>query len=413
MKKKILVIVAFLMVPIVTFGMTCDPKKDDNPSNNKTITCDSEKSTVTQYSSGDITVVNNSVCRIVCSEDLMLAVDPEKHVLAGTSFSYPLYVSGQRKCKATYKKGSRGDISYETNIRNYIAQGNRPAALNLYNEKKACDNFTVNKAYELNNALVSLNIVTSKGNITKPYKYVNMMDVNETPVVIKDEIAYDACNYIPDSSVGSCNENGPEKSLVGWTEIVSARGKYTMEDTYLKDFTGEVETEADTAYKNCNAGDRFFTDLNEITNKDPGYKLTLTARNLGSNIPGVSKQWNLTTNCKYEVENLVFPQENVIGRCVDENCEKYGTMGFQYRIIDLFDPFPGRTPGANWQNKLSVITRTRNNITSLEKFIINLNRSSILRTREYNKTHKYDVFDFENMEISSFINSNSSIVTRK
>ena len=191
-----------------------------------------------------------------------------------------------------------------------------------------------------------------------------------------------------------------------------------MADTYLENYTGKVSSVS--AANTCDAGDRYFVDLKEITKpvtgslSDKGYKLVLTARNLGSNMkPALRSSWNLNVECYYEVKNFIYPQQDPIGRCIDEMCNDIGTTGFMYRIIDLNDPFPGREPGANWKGKETIISSTIDRITTLQKFVITLNRSSIKRIRDYNSTNKYDTFNLNEMEKIKFIIANSSIINRK
>ena len=100
--------------------------------------------------------------------------------------------------------------------------------------------------------------------------------------------------------------------------------------------------------------------------------------------------------------------------------EKLGGTGFMYRIIDLEDPFPNRKSGANWDGKESLITLNAGKISTLQRFVVNLNSSSIGRIREYNDIHSYEPFNIEMKEVdgvkkeySSFIQSFNNVIDRK
>ena len=422
--KKVLIFVIALVMPVIVFGQTCDLNKDTTGGNNRTITCDAEKSTVTNFkTTSEVEVLKNDVCTIKCSEELALSVDPIKKVLAGMSFSYPLYVSGERKCTATYNYAA-----YEAKIRKLVDEyadpkltGNAKTTkanelVNYYAQRKACDNFTLKDQEEFNeyklDANVSLNVETSTREVTVPYVYDDLLDY--TNVVTTDETMYDACKY--NETGRTCTDT--DSTVTGWKETARVIGKYTMAATHIEKYTGEIKSVASD--KTCDAGDRFFVDLKEISKpvagdpRDLGYKLTLTANNLGNNMLARNRSnWNLTVNCHYQVKNLIYPQQDPTGRCIDDMCNEIGTTGFTYRIVDLKDPFPNREPGANWKGKETIITSTADRITSLQRFIINLNRNSIKRVREYNSVNSYDTFNLNEMEKSNFIIANQSIVNRK
>ena len=420
--KKVLIFVIALIMPVIVLGATCDLNKDRQTTNARNLTCDAEKSTVTNFkTTNDVEVLKNDVCTIKCSEELAVSIDPIKKVLAGMSFSYPLYVSGERKCTATYNYAA-----YEAKIQKLTSEyaslsgtakttkGNE--LVNYYAQRRACDNFTVKDQDEFNeyklDANVSLSVETSTREITLPYVYEELLDY--TNIVTTDETMYDGCSYSETNR--TCTET--DSTVTGWKETARVIGKYTMSDVYVEKYTGEIKNIS--SEKTCVAGDRFFVDLKEISKplagdtRDLGYKLTLTANNLGDNMLARNRSnWNLTANCYYQVKNLIYPQQDATGRCIDEMCNEIGTTGFAYRIVDLKDPFPNREPGANWKGKETIITSTADRITSLQRFVINLNRNSIKRVREYNSVNSYDTFDLNEMEKSNFIIANQSIINRK
>jgi len=405
--KKIMII-ALMMFPMLTFGLTCDTIKDSQNTNDRAIACDVEKSTSTTYkTNSDVKVLDNSVCTVTCSEEVVYMIDPVQKVLSGTSFSYPLYISGERKCKAEYKYSA-----YEAKIRNLVNEyeslsgsaktTKKNEIVNYYAEKKSCDNFKEEGTEEFNkygyDAEVTLTVQTSTSDVVLNYEFEDISEYYSN--VEEEEINYAACSF-NETSI-KCNES--DTTIESWEEIARIFGKYTMQDVYLEKYTGEVKTVSDI--NTCNAKDRYFVSMDEITNLDPGYNLKLVAKKLGDNLLERNRNnWSLTVNCKYEVKNLMFPQQSSTGSCIDEKCEEYGTTAFMYRIVDLNDPFPNRNPGANWVGKESIITSTKDNITSMQKFVITLNRSSINRIRTYNDTHTYDTFTIDD--------PNTNVITAK
>lgn len=417
MKKIIFVL---MLMPMVVFGITCETVKDNQEGNSRSLVCDNEKSTTTTFkTSKEETVLENSVCKITCSEEVIFSVDPIKKVLSGTSFNYPLYASGERKCKAVYNYQK-----YEAEIKKLVseyatltgtAKSNKANEItNYYAQKKACDEFTkegseYNKKYEYNGD-VSLKVETSINEEIVPYEFKEISEYSSN--VIMDEVRYDSCNY--NETAKTCQ--GSSRTISGWTETAKMYGKYTMNDAFIEKYTGEIKNTY--SGNTCNAGDRYFVSMNELTRPvkndttDKGYKLTLTATKLGNNLVAATGNWKLNVECWYKVKNLIFPQNNP-GGSTDENYEKYGGTAFQYRIIDLDNPFPERNPGANWVGKEDIIYSTKDNLTSLQRFIITLDRSKIIETREYNDLHSYDTFNLNEMEKSSFIEANPSIIIRR
>lgn len=286
---------------------------------------------------------------------------------------------------------------------------------NLHQERIECDNFKEIGAEKFNkyemDANVNIILETSTGDVDIPYHYEDMTDYTNSVEIYKKD--FDGCEI--NLTTRKCDE--VEQMTSEWTETASFNGKYTMQDAFLELYTGKRNTVYDG--KSCNAGDRYFVPFYEITKPrsedrtDLGYKITLNARRLGDNmLPANRGNWNLTVNCHYQVSNLMYPQQDDRGNCIDENCNKYGTTAFEYRIVDLPDPFPSREPGANWKGREAIITSTKDNISSLLRFTINLNRSGIYKVRKYNELYSYDTFNLNEMEKSQFIINNTGIVCR-
>lgn len=424
--KKILAML--LLLPIFVSAETCDTVIDKQTTYDRNLVCDLNNNTTTLFKTNkEETVLNNSVCKITCTEEILFQIDPVKRVLAGTSFNYPLVTSGERKCTAVYNYND-----YETKIRRLTyeyeeltgtaktTKGNE--LTNYYAEKKACDEFVEKDGVYENqykfNGNVELKVETSEKVVTIPYKFVNIDDYYSE--VLKDDTPYyNACNY--NEAKKECD--GGEETTAGWTEYARIYGKYTMNDSYVEKYTGEIkDAQSD---ETCNAGDRYFVSMTEFTRPetgnttDKGYSLTLIAKNLGNNLVTGGNTWNLHVDCWYQVKNLLFPQTNPGGK-TDELYDDLGGTGFMYRLIDLNDPFPNREPGANWLGKESIISSTKDRLSTLQRFIINLNSSSIGRVRTYNDTHSYESFnielkdvDGEMKEYSSFVQAFNDVIDRK
>lgn len=433
--KKLLIFLIALFPLFVYAENTCNVITNKDEENNRELTCDSALQTTTAYkTSEDKVVLKNEVCEIKCSENIVLSFDPIKKVLAGTSFNYPLYVSGERKCSATYDYKT-----YEETIKKLVneyatltgtektTKGNE--ITNYYEKKIACDEFTKSgsdygNTYKVGGN-VSLNVETST--IVDKINY-NYKDISKySSKVDTDKVNYASCNF--NENTKKCE--GGDDTLVGWNETARVFGKYTMADTYVEKYTGEVKKiKTETT---CNAGDRYFTNLKELTKPranakdDNGYKLTLIAKNIGNNISNEEPRWNLTVNCFYQVKNLAFIQGGstvtTTGVEEDENYENYGNVAFEYRLINLNDPFPGREEleiGANWYGKRNIISSTKDKLSSMSLFEINLNRNSINRIKEYNEQNGYGSFEIEIKEMddgsireySTFV-ENTNAITRK
>lgn len=420
MKKKILLLL--LLLPVFTYAETvCDINRNTE-LNDGSLVCDKEKNTTTVFKRKGYEILNNDVCKITCDEEIIFMIQPIRKVLAGTSFSYPLYASGERRCEAEYNVDA-----YENKIKDLVSKYEAAPAghekqtalneiTNYYSKKKACDEFTKEESeyedkYQFDSFKVTLDVETSKSTI--PYNYVFKEISEPTNSVSIEEVAHNACNYNETSK--KCV--GADNTTSRWVQISRVYGKYTAEDQFMENYTGELKSTLEG--KVCNVGDRIFTAKDEIsrpTANDPtdkGYSLKLTAINLDNDFEEKAKKnglkevknplsWNLNVDCWYQVKNLLFPQKT------DENYDKYDGTGFEYRIIDTKNPFPNREPGANWKGKTSLITNS-----TMDRFIITLNRSSIQRIREYNDTNPYQTFNLTEIEgvpeKSTFIQVNDFI----
>ena len=424
MKKLILLSAILLMPLVVNAADVCSVGSDNQTSNERTLTCSATQITSTKFkSTNEKEVLKNSVCTITCTEDLVFSIKPIQKVLAGMSFSYPLYVSGVRKCTAKYNYKNYEDTiqkfveEYKT-LTDNTAKTNKAKEIDtLYEQKARCDGYAVSgneyeNKYSLNgDAELKVETSTNVENVTYEYK-----DIDEYYTsVVEDKINYYSCGF--NSTTRNCD--GAQTTLNEWTSTSRVYGKYTMKEVYVEKYSGDIKTtKSDTT---CEGMDRFFVSLNEYTrpvendNDDNGYSLTLTANNLNTKAIN-DTNWSLTVNCNYQVNNLMFPQGGTNVK-EDENYSKYGNTAFQYRTVTLEEPFPDREAGANWKGNEEIITSSKSIIFSsnntLERFKINLDRAGIKKIREYNELYKYDTFNLDNNENSIFINNYSNYVERK
>ena len=420
MKKKI-ILMFIMLLPIYVLA-DCSVITDNQTTETRKLTCDKSLRTQTTYKMSDAKeVLKNDVCTIKCTEELTLMIDPVKKVLSGMSFKYPLYVSGIRKCTATYNY-----VNYEATIKRLVEEYSsitdstlkatkKNEITNYYEKRKQCDNFTLedsdyqNKYEVKGDVKLKLSTSTTEENIQYVYE-----DISEySSVVTKNEKIYNSCKF--NEITTECIDS--TKTIENWTETARVFGKYTMPDAYIEKYTGEVK-KVSSSSNTCNAKDRYFVSFKELTTPttDPtnnGYSLVLEATNIGKNIVSDGVKWNLTAQCYYKVKNLSFPQGSNSSIDKDENNDKYGNVLFMYRQIDLNNPFPDRQAGSNWIGKESRITSTANNIKTYTRFTIALDSSSIQRIREYNDVYPYDTFNLNEMEKSNFIIQNTTIFNRK
>lgn len=424
MKKKLLLFVLLLMPLMVNALDVCDVASDNQISNNRTLTCSPTQISTTKFkSTKEKEVLKNDVCTITCTEDIAFSIKPTQKVLAGMSFSYPLYSSGVRKCTAKYNYKNYEDrmqklVDEYKALTDTTAKNSKVKELDaLYEQKARCDGYAeAGNEYESKysfNGEANLKVETSTNveNVTYEYKDIDEYYTN----VVKDNINYYSCGY--NSSTKKCD--GAQRTINGWTSTSRVYGKYTMKEVFIEKYTGEIKTTKGD--NTCEGMDRFFVKLNEYTRPvandkdDNGYSLTLTATNLNTKTIN-DTDWNLTVNCYYQVNNLMFPQGGTNVKA-DENYSKYGNTAFQYRIVALEEPFPDREAGANWKGNESIITSSKSIVFStnntLERFIINLDRAGIRKVREYNELYKYDKFNLDSKEQSIFINNMGKMFDRK
>jgi len=116
-KKCLLLFI--MLFPLSIYADTCEKPSinDTQTSNDRVLTCDSVSKTTTTFTRDKEVIFDNGVCEVSCTENIIVTIDPIKKVLAGMSFSYPIYISAERKCNATYYY----DI-YESEIKRLVSE---------------------------------------------------------------------------------------------------------------------------------------------------------------------------------------------------------------------------------------------------------------------------------------------------
>ncbi|NLV90188.1 MAG: hypothetical protein GX032_01800 [Tenericutes bacterium] len=504
LKTFIFTLIMFIGITLVNADPACEPIENNNNADNRVLTCDMDKDTSTsfQYPKGvgvQVTSFENPYCVVTCKENIAFSFDNAKVLSAGMGFTYPLYLSAQRQCMSEYKNvedydellrklidaymvlvgqkyfgGSRADYNYDgfSNRNDYLSvnddknilkdiEGNLVfnPALDISNDvnigrlkntinnmssfKEECNSWpletNVGTEYSLNPD-VSLNVTTSKGNVTEVYNYINN---SSTRTHTYNNTGYNLCklNETIESGI-SLYDCKPDTSYDGWSETSNIRGRFTIPPKKMELYTGKIEVlkDSDSDFVNwCKAGEKFFVSPTEITrpaesNKaDKGYPLVLSVRNIGNNIEPLSpKNMTLTVNCYYQVINTLSLSET--DPWFIENNSDWGINGrtstinaIIYRPIDLNDPFPNRDPRINWDGTITekingsevvrtleekFITSTADTIRNRTMYTIDLNASSIKNVKSYNREHPYIDWRLTPSEKSLFINNNTRIIKR-
>ena len=473
--------------------------EDNNNIDNRVLTCDNVDTTITKYeypkgSTNFVKSFENDYCVVECRENIALSFDGIKRVYAGMSFTYPLNLSAKRSCRSTNKNVQNFDSIYRTMVNSYMVLGgyktdgtpradinddgkfnnadvayvnslvnslltldgrrvldldrnnvvDANAVDTLYNainymktQKSSCDDWkSLADSKYIVNPEVNLNITTSKGIVSKKFDYVEALPYTST--VTNDSSNYFSC-LLSEKLVSGFRELNckDELTIIGWTEIASITGRYSLPKVDLELYTGKVINEGESSStKTCSAGERYYTSLKEITRPalnnviDKGYPLVLSVTGIGNNVDKtVSKNLNLTVNCNYQVRNIASPQ---VGDSIYELYESYITnkegLGlYEYRSIDLERPFPDREPLANWNGSVKVlingkqrdvplkeyyITKEGKTIRNRNMYTIILNESLVNNIRAYNTSVPYGVFNLDKNEKSVFVESNIQIIQK-
>lgn len=422
--KKILIVPLFFVGIILVFGEDCEPIIEPISNGNKI--CHESKSTVINYEYpkgiGNFKkTFENNYCRVDCKEFISISYPSIRKVYSGQGFSYPLYVSANRSCKAAYKNVEDFDKLYRKMISAYmvLVDPSKPRAdvngdglmdnkdltevnswkntlltldgrkiLNLpnrvtalYNEINNMKNLKIEcnewgeetDKYSLN-PIVDMSIATSEG--TKEIKYV--FKETEYSNTKTESMSNESSCKLGERVVSGKKELFciEEETIISWDGTFRIDGSYTMPNVSLELYTGKVIENPARIIRNgeCIAGNTFFTKMNEKTRPalgdkiDKGYPLTLTVKSLGS-----IKSFDLTVNCFYQVMNLTSLIDSEDS--VYSYYKNFVTPGedfslHEYRIIDLEEPFPNRQPLANWIGSVKVMVAGKERIIPLREYYI-------------------------------------------
>ncbi|MDD2625662.1 MAG: hypothetical protein PHR55_02780 [Bacilli bacterium] len=451
LKTFIFTLIMFIGITLVNADPACEPIENNNNADNRVLTCDLEKTSTTKFeypvgAGNQATLFENDYCVVACKEYIAFSIPSVRRVYAGMLFGYPLNVSAERSCRATYKDYVQFDTLFRQKIDTYNNGGLGALAkatleneiYNMSNQKEDCDSWSKNivSKYEIDPS-VSLTIQTSTGDKIENYVYEESQPYSS--IMTYDDTTYASCTLL-DTPKFSCRN---EKTNIGWTELARINGRYTIKEKEIELYYGKVHLEEENvAKRSCLAGEKYYVPLTEMTKpalndkNDNGYKLTLNAINIGNNIDNkVAKNLDLTVNCWYQVRNLISPQpgDYFYNEFIKQiPFESKNPLFYVYRIIDLNDPFPNRLPGANWDGEIDEIINGKEVKTTLEqKYItstadtirdkapyrIELDNSRINSIKRYNAYSNYVDFDStkEKYELdrSKFIENNSSFIITK
>lgn len=383
------------------------------PINNSKIFCDAKMKTEMIYYTEPVKVVDNQVCEITCGENYIFSIDPEVKVLAGTGFRYPIYVSASRTCKATFKMTSDNSTTYLEATGKSLANSSSKALSNLIQDRNTCMTYAEDNKYILKGTInmkagssAELEANEKFGNVEYVYE-----DISEPTTVVDEVTMYtpNACNI---NDKGVCS--GDNDIVSEWISDTRLFGKFTKSHTYLKRYTGEVVNTEEV--NTCDGTDKFYVSFNEKTSSE-GYSLSIENANIKSNVvdksnsEGWSKGINLNIECDYVVNNLYAISKD------DANYAKYGSTGFLYRTIDVNDPFPNRSPYANWINiavnvgkkwSLPGELHPDDKASSKSRWEISLTRSGINTVKSENEGIYYSTFDMDENGHSNFVKKYSS-----
>lgn len=421
LRKIIFSIIIMLVGLLYVQADECPMVINEETTNSRTITCNSQEPTLTTFSyptAGTREVFKNDMCSIRCKEEVLYLIDSAKSIRAGMGFTFPLYVSGQRTCTATYNYED-----YDKKLRDLITSRNdassAAARLAVRNEisnhllmKEDCDTWKDNSGKYTMNPNINLRVQTSGADETISYEFKESSPYSSVVMDVKEPGEF--CS-VPNNNSDCTPVN---EAISEWTEIARIDGSFVMTNRFIELYTGRIVNVRSN--NTCSAGDVYFSSFTEKTypasgsRTDLGYRLDLTARNLGQNLVPGNKNWRLNVNCWYSLVNYIFPQgEDGGGSNNDENYDRFGSTAFMYRPIDLNNPFPNRSPGYNWVGKESLITGNVSSLGSKTAYDIRLSPQSIRTIRNYNRTNPYDTFNLNNKQQSAFINQFSKIVIRK
>jgi hypothetical protein len=299
--------------------------------------------------------------------------------------------------------------NYRTLYNNYTYNVNV-----LNGERNTCDNYVSSNTYNgANGTAISVNVPNQDSYAITSIARSEDTDYENSRKSTSTNYAIYQCNNRPywpapilvgDHSASSfsgtyCNFQTATKTYKDfWNKKSDA--SLTLEFAqgyYVQQYTGNLSTGSKSGYDYD--GHKAYTDFYDYSGVND-FALSLT--NLGPNLPTISNNlWSIDPfSCQYDITNWIFPPSD------DPKNSQYSKVAFRYRQISLVDPFPNRSPGANWRDYVSLITSKGYSIYEEEPlYTITLNPQSMQGIIDYNRTHSYGSFNPNNPYRSDLIHS--------
>jgi len=346
----------------------------------------------------------------------------------------PAKTCTQYKCSSSGAWWDTGQSAVDSDLSkaraakdNYDAQKAIIDKLNA--DRTTCDNWVRDNDYQPVNANIDVNYVNGGPNDVQDQDAYELTSNKKTETNYKtltNNYVISFCNYgshgVSKSSYNKfsmglfdrgsyCLSTYTQTKTYNdyWVKISKRDIKYSFDkDYYIEKYTGKPALNKANNDAYVHDGRYEYTDF---FTKSGTYDFGLSARTLGPNIPGVSNSaWSVNPfTCRYDLNNLIFPPEG------DPNNALYGNVTYMYRQISLTDPFPGRSPGENWNGKVSLITAKHYTIYGMTPLYRMSLTPPIMQTIRGFGTD-YTTYNPINPDISTILDTyirNGTIVRRK
>lgn len=264
----------------------------------------------------------------------------------------------------------------------------------LNTERTTCDNYVSDKRYsgatgtEIDATSVpnqtQYDITSSTRSEDSSYEKARKKTASNYTVYECKSIKYTAPTLVGDHKsrikgyTGTyCNYQPTTKSYYDfWNKKSDAKVDLEFNtEYYVQRYTGSLSTYSSSGYEYD--GRKSYTGFYDMSARNT---FRLRVIDIGPNLQGVSNDlWSINPfTCNYRVDNLIFPPKG------DPNNDLYGNVAFMYRQVSLTDPFPGRSPGENWDGYSSLITSKGYKVYSnTPLYTINLSPTEMQNIRGY------------------------------
>ncbi|MFA5459612.1 MAG: hypothetical protein WC267_03515, partial [Bacilli bacterium] len=321
----------FVTIPICE----CDPEKEDCEETDRTIDLEclqGENKKIVPPAIYKIEV-DNSACKIGCTEKMTINLPPQPSELkAGTGFAQDIEIKTEKFCSYKWRNKNSPDV-------------------------KACNEWDVyNNNLNKITPRLEFNMLDNKVSFGEFHKLNYGYEVEEIPL------------------------QKPRANRVYGGYIFT----FKLPRVYIEKMTGKKvivtpPAEAPSSETHYDGGHKFYTELDTPTG---AYNYKITVTNLGD----YNEKQTINYTCCFKVENE-FPGPS--------DPDHYRGNAYIFRPISLENPFPSRSPGANWEKvnwreilsprlKGAPVYSESNLICSID-----LNRDFIKDIRIYNTEHGY------------------------